>query len=65
MLNFKKFEERLPDSLSQGVDDSPTRQVIFKHSKADSPTRWVGESFFDYEYIGEFEAKSGTTWKVV
>ena len=110
MLNFKKFEYRLPDSpwrlpdsASRGVDDSPTRQVgvlatprlaesgsrrlsdspcfSFKHSKADpltrrvgesstprladSPTQRVGESFFDYEYLREFEAKSGTARKVV
>ena len=87
MLNFKKFEYRLPDSPSRGADDSPTRRVeelatprlaesgsrrlsdspsfSFKHSTADSPTRRVGESFFDYEYLREFEAKSGTARKVV
>jgi hypothetical protein len=29
------------------------------------PTRPVGESFFDYEYLREFEAKIGTARKVV
>jgi hypothetical protein len=32
---------------------------------ADSPTRRVGESFFDYEYFREFEAKIGTARKGV
>ncbi len=32
-------------------------EFSFKHSKADSPTRGV---FFYYEYLREFEAKSGT-----
>jgi hypothetical protein len=31
----------------------------------DSPTRRVGESFFDYEYLREFEAKIGTARNVV
>ncbi len=31
----------------------------------DSPTRRVGESFFDYEYLREFEAKIGSARKVV
>ncbi len=121
MLNFKKFEYRLPDSpwrlpdsLSLGVDDSPTRRVgelatprlaelgsrqlydspsfsfkfSFKNLNTDSPThhgesesqrlpdspsrrvadsqtQWVGESFFDDEYLREFEAKSGTARKVM
>ncbi len=34
-------------------------------SDIDSPTRRVGESFFDYEYLREFEAKIGTARKVV
>jgi hypothetical protein len=32
---------------------------------SDSPTGRVGESFFDYEYLREFEAKIGTARKVV
>ncbi len=56
-------------------------EFFFKHSKADSPTRQigesstprlaksesrrVGESFFYYEYLREFEAKIGTARKVV
>ncbi len=31
----------------------------------DSPIRRVGESFFDYEYLRQFEAKIGTAWNVV
>jgi hypothetical protein len=31
----------------------------------DSLTRRVGESFFDYEYLREFEAKIGTARNVV
>jgi hypothetical protein len=31
----------------------------------DSPTVRVGESFFDYEYLREFEVKIGTVRKVV
>jgi len=31
----------------------------------DSPTRLVGESFFDYEYLREYEAEGGTARKVV
>jgi hypothetical protein len=31
----------------------------------DSPTRRVGESFFDYEYLRKFEAKIGTAQNVV
>jgi len=60
-----------PISRVRGVADSPTRQVfllnIQKPSRGvkDSPTHRVGESFFDYEYLREFEAKSGTARKVV
>ncbi len=31
----------------------------------DSPTHRYGESFFEYEYLREFEAKIGTAWNVV
>jgi hypothetical protein len=31
----------------------------------DSPTRRVGESFFDYEYIHEYEAQIGTARNAV
>jgi hypothetical protein len=31
----------------------------------DSPTRRVGESFFDYQYIRELEVKIGTARNVV
>jgi hypothetical protein len=39
-------------------------EFSFKHSKADSPTRRVGESFLDYKYLREFKAKIGTARKV-
>jgi hypothetical protein len=45
---------RLTDSPSRGVVDSPThwrRNFSFKNSLADSLTRRVRESFFDYEYL--------------
>ncbi len=32
------------------------RDISLKKSLADSPNRGVGESFFDYEYLREFEA---------
>ncbi len=31
----------------------------------DSPTRRVGELFFDYEYLREYEAQIETAWNVV
>ena len=31
----------------------------------DSPTRRVGESFFDYKYLRKFEVKIGTAQSVV
>ncbi len=79
MLNFTKIEYRLPDSPWRRVGESSTPRLAesgshrlsdsprfsFKHSKVDSPTRRVGESFFDYEYRREFEAKSGTALKAV
>ncbi len=45
------IEKRLPDSPSRGVTNSPTRRVC--------------ESFFDYEYLREFEAKIGRARKVL
>jgi hypothetical protein len=62
---------RLAESGSRRLSDSPS--FSFKHSKADSPTcrvgesptRRVGESLFDYQYLREFEAKSGTARNVV
>ena len=59
MLNFKKFEYRLPDSPWR-LSDSPSRGV------SDSPISRVGESsFFYYEYLREFEAKIETARNVV
>jgi len=45
------FEKRLPDSTIRGVGDSPTQRY--------------GESFFEYEYLREFEAKIGMAGNVV
>jgi hypothetical protein len=69
MINFTKIRITTPrltmstprhaESESQRFPDSPSRRV------GDSPNRRVGESFFDYEYLREFEVKSGTASKVV
>jgi hypothetical protein len=45
--------------IEKQLPDSPSRRV------ADSPNLRVGESFFDYEYLREFEAKIGTARKAV
>ncbi len=36
------------------------KKVVSVGNLIDSPTRRVGESFFDYENLREFEAKIGT-----
>ncbi len=53
---------RLLDSTSRRVGDSSDST---SRGVADSPTRRIGESFFDYEYLREFEAKNGTARNVV
>ncbi len=81
MINLSKIwiaTPRLAESGSRRLSDS--LNFLLKHSKADSPTRRVGESstprlaestrrvgesFFDLEYLREFEAKIGTARKVV
>ncbi len=55
-FNIQKTTLRLGESGSRRLPDSPV---------SDSPTRWVGVSFFDHEYLREFEAKIGTARKVV
>jgi hypothetical protein len=52
---FAHFKVLLEERLS----DSPSWNV------ADSSTRGVGESFLDYEYLRQFEAKIRTARKVV
>ncbi len=42
----------------------PTLSMRLK-GVSNSPTRRVGESFFGYEYLREFEAKIGTARNVV
>jgi hypothetical protein len=41
------------------------KKIVSIGNLVDSPTRQVGESFFDYEYLREFEAKIGTARNVV
>jgi hypothetical protein len=40
------------------------KKIVSIGNLVDSPTRRVGESFFDYEYLREFEAKIGTAQNV-
>jgi hypothetical protein len=39
--------------------------MVTQGNFVDSPTHLCGESFFDYEYLREFEAKIGTARMVV
>jgi hypothetical protein len=41
------------------------KKIVSLGNLVDSPTRRVGESFFDYEYLREFEGKIETARKVV
>jgi hypothetical protein len=41
------------------------KKIVYKGNLVDSPTGRVGELFFDYEYLREFEAKIGTARNVV
>ncbi len=62
----------LPVSLSRGVDNSAYRW-LFKGLKiivsignlVNSPTHRYGESFFEYGYLCEFEAKIGMARNIV
>jgi hypothetical protein len=72
-LEIFVIKKRLPHSLSWGVDKIACRYNFFKplnksmgvsdsltrraRRLGESPTRQVRESFFDYEYLPEFEAK--------
>ncbi len=40
------------------------KQIVSIGNLVDFPTRRVGESFFDYEYLREFEGKFGTAGSV-
>jgi hypothetical protein len=55
------------DSPTHRVGESSTPRLAESESRRlpDSPTHRVGELFFDYEYLREFEAKIGTAQKVV
>jgi hypothetical protein len=37
-----------------------SKKIISISILVDSPTRRVGESFFDYEYLHKYEAQIGT-----
>jgi hypothetical protein len=41
------------------------KKIVSLSILVDSPTRRVGESFFDYEYLREYEAQIGTARNVV
>jgi hypothetical protein len=60
---------RLPASLIRGVADSPhlkgLKIIVSIGNLVDSPTHRYGESFFEYEYLREFEAKIGKARNVV
>ncbi len=73
MINFKNSNS---DSLTRRVGELATpwlaelgsRQLSGSPSfllNIQKPTLRVRESFFDYEYLREFEAKIGTARKVV
>jgi hypothetical protein len=57
----------LPDSASRRLLDSPSRRLPDSPSwrVRDYLTHRVGEQFFKYEYLREFEAKNGMAQKVV
>ncbi len=41
------------------------KKIVYIGILVDSSTRRVGESFFDYEYLREYEAQIGTARNVV
>jgi hypothetical protein len=68
-LRFEPFRfwlriRKLPDSPNRGVADSPSFLLNIQKPTLRLPDS-VGESFFEYEYLREVEAKSGTARKVV
>ncbi len=58
-IHIRKTTPRIVESESHRLGVWLIRRV------ADSPYRWVGESFFEYKYLREFEGKIGTAWIVV
>ncbi len=60
------FKHSKADSPTHRAGESSTPRLAESEScrLPDSPTRQVGESFFDYEYLRHFEAKIGTAQKV-
>ncbi len=63
--------------LKDQYDQKLARDVMYYHNRiierfvdtpsnlVDSPTHGYGESFFEYEYLHEFEAEIGTARSVV
>jgi adenosyl cobinamide kinase/adenosyl cobinamide phosphate guanylyltransferase len=41
------------------------KKIVSKGILVDSLTRWVGELFFDYEYLREYEAQIRTARNLV
>ena len=74
-------EEELWLEVDDGINDQSLYQIFYLeyiHLRCsaeiinltigilvDSPTRRVGESFFDYEYLREYEAQIGTARNLV
>ncbi len=48
------------DSTFKGL-----KKIVFIGILVDSPTRRIGESFFHYEYLREYEAQIGTARNLV
>ncbi len=64
LSRYWMLKRKLRSSVSRRVVDSPNRWVgesvtpwLGESGITNSPTRRVGESFFDYEYLREYEAK--------
>jgi hypothetical protein len=53
--------------VGSGIRDKHPGSVtlLVRRKLGESATPRLGESFFDYEYLREFEAKIGTARKVV
>ncbi len=74
-LKIFHLENKLAFTIVESIE-CPKRRLnmsVFKSMEkivsigilVDSPTRRVGESFFDYEYLHEYEAQIGTARNVV
>jgi hypothetical protein len=68
--NFKRLNQPFKRSIQfdkkEAIDlCKGLKKIVSLGNLVDSPTRQVGESFFDYEYLRELEAKIGTAGNVV